>query len=41
MAKKPFMRRLQAQQEMKKMHLLFLILNRSLQINNQMSRTMI
>lgn len=41
MAKKPFMRRLQEQQEMKKMLLLFLILNRSLQINNQMSRTMI
>lgn len=41
MAKKPFMRRLQAQQEMKKKHLLFLILNRSLQINNQMSRAMI
>ncbi len=41
MAKKPFMKRLQAQQVMKKMLLLFLILNRSLQINSQMRRAMI
>lgn len=41
MAKKPFMKRLKAQQEMKKMLLLFLILNRSLPINSQMSRAMI